>query len=115
MRRQTRVAVVVAAMLGIAVVVLGALSQSRSDVSEPAAAGSALEGAVVRDDSRVLGEPGSTDVTFVEFLDFECEACGAAFPIVEQLREDYTGDVTFVIRYFPGTAARVGDRLGHAA
>ena len=101
MRRQTRVAVVVAAMLGIAVVVLGALSQSRSDVSEPAAARSALEGAVVRDDSRVLGEPGSTDVTFVEFLDFECEACGAAFPIVEQLREDYTGDVTFVIRYFP--------------
>ncbi len=101
MRRQTKVAVVVAAMLGIAVVVLGALSQSRSDVSEPAAAGSALEGAVVRDDSRVLGEPGSTDVTFVEFLDFECEACGAAFPIVEQLREDYTGDVTFVIRYFP--------------
>lgn len=101
MRRQTKVAVVVAAMLGIAVVVLGALSQSRSDVSEPAAAGSALESAVVRDDSRVLGEPGSTDVTFVEFLDFECEACGAAFPIVEQLREDYTGDVTFVIRYFP--------------
>jgi protein-disulfide isomerase len=40
-------------------------------------------------------------VTLVEFLDFECEACGAAFPLVEQLREEYAGKVTFVARYFP--------------
>ncbi len=73
-----------------------------------------LEDAIVRDESRVLGEPGSTDVTFVEFLDFECEACGAAFPIVEQLREDYTGDITFVIRYFPLPGHFNADRAARA-
>jgi len=40
-------------------------------------------------------------VTLVEFLDFECESCGAAFPIVEQLRDEYAGRVTFITRYFP--------------
>ena len=71
---------------------------------EPAAAdvSSAIaDGAIVRDDSRILGEEGTSGVTFVEFLDFECEACGAAYPIVEDLREKYAGEVTFVIRYFP--------------
>ncbi|MBM7509523.1 protein-disulfide isomerase [Nocardioides salarius] len=101
MRRQTKVAVVAAAVLAVAAVVLGLVSQSRLDENEPVAAASAGEDAVVRDESRTLGEPASTGVTFVEFLDFECEACRAAFPIVEGLREEYAGDVTFVIRYFP--------------
>jgi protein-disulfide isomerase len=56
---------------------------------------------LVREDSHILGEEGASGVTFVEFLDFECEACLALFPVVEQLREDYAGEVTFVARYFP--------------
>ncbi|WP_157544678.1 DsbA family protein [Nocardioides halotolerans] len=56
---------------------------------------------LLREDSRIIGEEGASGVTFVEFLDFECEACLALFPIVEQLREDYAGEVTFVARYFP--------------
>lgn len=40
-------------------------------------------------------------MTFVEFLDFECESCRAAYPANEQLRKDYEGRVTFVVRYFP--------------
>ncbi|MBE7324265.1 thioredoxin domain-containing protein [Nocardioides sp. Y6] len=69
----------------------------------PAAAVETSSGdsALVRDDSRVIGEEGSSEVTVVEFLDFECEACGAAFPIIEELREKYDGEVTFVARYFP--------------
>lgn len=59
------------------------------------------ESVLVRADSHVLGEQGTSQVTFVEFLDFECEACGAAFPIVEDLRTKYAGQVTFVARYFP--------------
>jgi len=55
----------------------------------------------VREDSHRLTNPESSTVTFVEFLDFECEACGAAFPYVEQLRAEYGDRVTFVIRYFP--------------
>ena len=37
----------------------------------------------------------------MEFLDFECEGCKAAYPVIEQLRAQYAGRVTFVIRYFP--------------
>ncbi|MEV6285273.1 thioredoxin domain-containing protein [Kribbella sp. NPDC051770] len=57
---------------------------------------------VVRPDSHKLGTPAPDDkVTFVEFLDFECESCRAAFPVVEELRKQYAGKVTFVVRYFP--------------
>jgi protein-disulfide isomerase len=40
-------------------------------------------------------------VVVTEFLDFECEACGAWYPAVEQLRKRYDGKVRFVHRYFP--------------
>ena len=56
---------------------------------------------VVREDSHVLGEPGRGNAVLVEFLDFECEACGAAYPFIESLREQYDRQVTFVTRYFP--------------
>lgn len=68
---------------------------------EAAPGQSASPADVVRDDSHVLGEPGTSDVTLVEFLDFECEACGAFYPLVEELRKQYAGQVTFVTRYFP--------------
>ena len=55
---------------------------------------------LVRPDSHRLSSADSP-VTFVEFLDFECEACGAMFPNVERLRNDYAGRVNFVVRYFP--------------
>lgn len=56
---------------------------------------------LTRDDTHILGEPGTSKVTVVEFLDFECEACGAFHAYVEQLRKDYAGEVTFAFRYFP--------------
>jgi len=56
---------------------------------------------LVRDNTHILGTPGTGGVTVVEFLDFECEACGGFYPYVEQLRKDYAGDVTFAFRYFP--------------
>jgi protein-disulfide isomerase len=58
-------------------------------------------GQLVRDNSRRLSSATNSDVNFVEFLDFECEACRAAFPMVEQLRAEYGDRVNFVVRYFP--------------
>ena len=103
MRKQSQAALTVAAVVVIAIVGVFVVNQVRGG-DEPASAEvsrAIADGAIVRDDSHVLGEEGSSDVTFVEFLDFECEACGAAYPIVEDLREKYAGEVTFVIRYFP--------------
>ncbi len=58
-------------------------------------------GQLVRENSHRLNTVPDSDVTFVEFLDFECEACRAAFPLVEQLRSEYGDRVNFIVRYFP--------------
>lgn len=54
-----------------------------------------------RSDSHVLDEVGPDAPTLVEFLDFECEACGAFYPYVEEIREQYAGEINYVVRYFP--------------
>lgn len=103
---QLKVAMLIAA--GFVIIVGGLLfSTGRDDAAEPGAtdpsknANSAPDPRLVRSDSHVLGERGASDVVLVEFLDFECEACRAAHPIVEDLRNEYAGEVTFVTRYFP--------------
>jgi protein-disulfide isomerase len=45
--------------------------------------------------------PTDAKVTVVEYLDFECEACGAYYPITTQLKEEYKDSMRFVVRYFP--------------
>ncbi|PKV77126.1 protein-disulfide isomerase [Nocardia fluminea] len=91
-----------AAIVAVFLVVAAAIVaiNSGSDKDQPVA-GAGTENLLVRDNSHRAGPAGDGKVTLVEFLDFECEACGAAFPFVEQLRETYSGRVTFVVRYFP--------------
>lgn len=86
----------VAAFVVAVAVFLGV--SANGDVSGARAGDDSL---VVRDDSHRLSTAADGKVTLVEFLDFECEACGAAYPFVEQLREEYDGRVSFVARYFP--------------
>ncbi|WP_033309306.1 thioredoxin domain-containing protein [Streptomyces iakyrus] len=75
----------------------------------------AVEALPVRESSHRLTEPKNSELTIVEFLDFECEACGAYFPVVEQLREEYGGRVTFVARYFPMPGHRNAEPAARAA
>jgi protein-disulfide isomerase len=98
------VGLVVAATLTLLI----AVTTTRSSTSD-ATAGSATAASanvapaelLVRADSHRLSTAPDGKVTLVEFLDFECEACRAAYPAVEQLREEYQGRVSFVLRYFP--------------
>jgi len=69
---------------------------------------------VLRADSHRLDIAKDGKVTLVEFLDFECEACGAAYPSIEQLRKTYEGRVTFVARYFPLPGHRNSRNAAHA-
>lgn len=62
---------------------------------------SGADAEVMRDNTHILGPEGASGVELVEFLDFECESCLALFPIMERLREEYAGEVTFGMRYFP--------------
>ncbi|MFL0461187.1 MULTISPECIES: thioredoxin domain-containing protein [Kytococcus] len=87
--------VLFAVVVGVAVVVT-------KPSTEPGGAQAAgASSSVVRQDSHVLDEAGEGAPVLVEFLDFECEACLAAYPLVEQVRKEYAGELTFVVRYFP--------------
>jgi len=55
---------------------------------------------LVRDTSHTEGTKGAK-VTIVEFGDFQCPACGSAYPTVAKIIEDYKGKVTFVFRQYP--------------
>ncbi len=92
--------------VGIGVFLLGwwfypSASRNQSAPAAPSAPAGAVADRVVRADSHRLSTAPDGKVTFVEFLDFECESCRAAFPVVEDLRQRYAGRVTFVLRYFP--------------
>ncbi|HVH69680.1 MAG TPA: thioredoxin domain-containing protein, partial [Candidatus Dormibacteraeota bacterium] len=43
-------------------------------------------------------------VTIVEFTDFQCSACGAMYPVMEEVLKSYGNRVRFVIRNFPLTS-----------
>jgi protein-disulfide isomerase len=47
--------------------------------------------------------PDDASVTLVEYGDFECPACGAAYPIVEGVRKRMGARLRFVFRHFPLT------------
>src|SRR3546814_20570004 len=89
------------------VVALGGLLLWDRTNETPSAGGKDAETRVLRDARRVIGTEGSSDVVLTEFLDFECAACRAAFPIVEDLRQKYAGQVTFTARYLRSEMRRV--------
>ncbi|MFI7068885.1 DsbA family protein [Micromonospora sediminicola] len=101
MTRNTRLTLALIAV--VVLVVSGLLAVNRTD--EPRAATTAV-GAVdpavlVREDSHRLSTAADGKVTLVEFLDFECESCAAAYPAVKQVLATYSDRITFVVRYFP--------------
>lgn len=106
MTPNTKVSLVIAAVV-VAVVGAVVFFSQRGEETPAAQAGSgdssptAPPSVLVREDSHKLSTAADSKVTVVEFLDLECEACGAAFPGVEKLRAEYGHRVTFVMRYFP--------------
>jgi protein-disulfide isomerase len=47
--------------------------------------------------------PSDAPVTLVEYGDYECPSCGAAYPVVKQLQRRLGDDLRFVFRDFPLT------------
>lgn len=94
-------AIVIALVLGIAAlaVAMDAPPEETEVVATPEASETAPP--VVTADMHKLSTAEDGKVTLVEFLDFECEACGAAFPVVKQILAEYEGRLTYVVRDFP--------------
>lgn len=82
----------------VAVIGIVALINTK-DTATQAAPTEASE--VVRTDSHRLSAAEGEKAVLVEFLDFECESCLAAYPFIEELRGKYEGELTIVSRYFP--------------
>lgn len=97
--KATLVTIAVVVVMVIAALIYVLVNQSQS--APPSSGGGDASPQVVRESSHVLDDGGEGAVTLVEFLDFECEACGAWYPVVEELRKTYAGKITYVVRYFP--------------
>ena len=82
-------------------VILGAVVNAPSPSASPGTNEVTPSYSALRPDTHILDDAGEGAVTLVEFLDFECEACGAFYPIIEELRKEFAGEVTFAFRYFP--------------
>jgi protein-disulfide isomerase len=56
--------------------------------------------AISTDDDPSIGPSGAA-VTIVEFTDFQCPACAAMHPVLEEVLKSYGDRVRFVVRDFP--------------
>src|SRR5262245_35962575 len=53
------------------------------------------------DDHDHVDGPGDARVTLIEYADFECPFCVAAYPAIEGVRERFRGSLRFVYRHVP--------------
>ena len=57
----------------------------------------------------------SAKATLVEFGDYECPACGAYAPVVDQVLKDFSGSLNYVFREYPLTSIHPNAMLGSEA
>ncbi len=109
--------------IGIATVVLvvgGAIffgGKSTTDNSSNSGAAKVDPKILVRKDSNIFG-PANAKVTFVEFGDFQCPACGSAYPVTKQILQTFNGKIRFVFRNYPlpqHQNAQIGAEAAEAA
>ena len=65
------------------------------------------------DDSPAKG-PSGAPVVLVEFADFECPACGAARPLLDDLYKKYDGQMRFVFKNFPLSIHQYAEKAARA-
>lgn len=89
----------------IGLIVWGMVVAEKRKSSIPTAAPEALP-TEVTDADWIFPTPATTStstprVTIVEYSDFQCPACSAYFPLIEQIVREGAGDVRLVYRHFP--------------
>jgi protein-disulfide isomerase len=96
MRKEVKILALISVLVAVAVV-FGA-RYYRESVQGERKGNVNADGPLVRPDSPTLGS-ADAPVTLVEFLDPECESCGAFHPTVKRILKDYDGKVRLVVRY----------------
>ncbi len=83
------------------VILAGAVFLLSGTTTKPSSPNSKADPKIlVRDDSNKTGSP-SAKITFVEFGDYQCPSCGAAYPVVKEIIGIYGDKLRFVFRNFP--------------
>ena len=98
MRKEIKILALIGVLVVVAAVV-GANYYRESKQSERRPTATA-DNRLVRPDSPTLGR-ADAPVTVVEFVDPECESCGAFHPTLKRILKDYDGKVRLVVRYMP--------------
>ena len=102
-------------LTAILVIVVGGMIAAFAIANKPTDSGPAPVGdktKIIRDTSH---HEGSGPVQLVEFGDYQCPACGAAYPNVQQVMKDYNGKVTLYFRNFPLTSLHPNAMIGAEA
>ncbi len=53
--------------------------------------------------------------TLIEYGDFQCPACGSAYPIIKEVKTEFKDQLTFIFRNLPLTSLHPNARAGAAA
>lgn len=99
-------------ILAAVVVVLGAVFWFTRDTSKTDTQSNSSTN--VQASNHVIGD-NAKKVTLVEYADFQCPACGAYFPIIQEVKEKYKADIQFQFRHFPLTQIHQNARAAHRA
>lgn len=70
--------------------------------------------AKVVEGDNIYGKKDS-QVVFIEYGDFQCSSCGAFYPTLKEVKEQYKDQVTFVFRHLPLTTAHPHAKAAAAA
>lgn len=92
-------------LIGILVVIVGGMV-GLFVYTNQGSSSSAGVGPAVSDQTLLKSDThheGSGAVKLVEFGDYQCPACGAAYPVVKRIMNEYNGKVTLYFRNFPLT------------
>ncbi len=113
MKQEAKVLVGIGAIT-IAILAIAALMFNSSSTPAESTVSSAGEKFLLRDNSHQTAS-ASAKVNVIEFGDYQCPACKAAYPVAEQIIKEYSGKINFVFRNFPLAQHKYGLLSAEAA
>ena len=100
MRKEIKILAVIGVLVVVGAVLGAGYYREAKQGERRETAAATADNRLVRPDSPVLGR-ADAPVTVVEFVDPECESCGAFHPTLKRILKDYDGKVRLVVRYMP--------------
>ena len=55
----------------------------------------------VSDDDRFLNQPENSKAVLIEYSDFQCPACAAVSPLIREVKNEFSEELTVIFRHYP--------------